>query len=163
MDDNAYDNGLEMRKGKTVLTTGAFEILHPGHVKLFEEAKKLGGENSRLVVVIARDETIRRRKGRDPILGEEARKYLVSMLKPVDEVILGYNPPSFEKVIEEVKPDIIVFGYDQDELMRQFKEFAEKRGLKLEIVKAEKYFSSDHSSTTEIVEKILHIFSKTDL
>ncbi len=154
------DNGLAMRKGKIVMTTGAFEILHPGHVKLFEEAKKLGGENSKLVVVIARDETIRRRKGREPILSEEARKYLVSMLKPVDEVVLGYTPPSFEKVIDEVKPDIVVFGYDQDELMNQFKEFAEKRGLKLQIVKARKYFSSDHSSTTEIVERIMQIFSK---
>ncbi len=142
------------------MTSGAFEIIHPGHIKLLEEAKKLGGEGSKLVVVIARDETIRKRKGREPILSEGVRRYLVSMLKPVDEAVLGYNPPSFEKVIEEIKPDIIVFGYDQDELMKRFKEFAEKRGLKIEIVKAKKYFSSDYCSTSEIAERIMRIFLK---
>ena len=147
-----------MRKGKIVLTSGAFELIHPGHVKLFEEAKKLGGEGSKLVVVLARDETIRKRKGREPILDEDTRKYLISMLKPVDEVILGYNPPSFEKIIEEVKPDIVVFGYDQDDIMKQFKHVAEKRGWRIEIVKARKYFSGC-CSTSEIAKRILKIFS----
>ena len=145
--------------GKRVLASGAFELIHPGHVRFLEEAKRIGGEGSKLIVVVARDETIRKRKGRDPILREEARRYVVSMLKPVDEAILGYVPFSFEKIIDEVKPDIIVFGYDQDELMNQFREFAEKRGLKLEIVKASRYFSSDHSSTTEIMKRIARIFS----
>jgi len=145
--------------GKRVLASGAFELIHPGHVRFLEEAKRIGGEGSKLIVVVARDETIRKRKGRDPILREEARRYVVSMLKPVDEAILGYVPFSFEKIIDEVKPDIIVFGYDQDELMNQFREFAEKRGLKLEIVKASRYFSSDHSSTTEIMKRITRIFS----
>lgn len=148
-----------MRKGKIVMTTGAFEIIHPGHVKLLEEAKKIGGEDSKLVVVVARDETIRRRKGREPILNEECRRYLVSMLKPVDEAILGYYPPSFEKIIEKIKPDIIVFGYDQDELMNEFLGFAEKQALKFDVVKAQKYSSPEYSSTTEIVEKIIRIFS----
>ncbi|MDW8021388.1 MAG: hypothetical protein RMI78_01995, partial [Nitrososphaerota archaeon] len=71
-----------------------------------------------------------------------------------------YYPPSFEKIIEKIKPDIIVFGYDQDELMRKFIEFAEKLGLKFEIVKAQKYSFSDYSSTTEIVERIKTILSK---
>lgn len=154
------DSELRMRKGKIVMTTGAFEIIHLGHIKLLEEAKKIGGEDSKLVVVVARDETIRRRKGREPILSEEDRRYLVSMLKPVDEAILGHYPPSFEKMIEKVKPNIIVFGYDQDELMREFVEFTVKRGLKFEIVKARKYSSSDYSSTTEIIERIKTIFSK---
>lgn len=151
---------MKAQRGKIVMTTGAFEIIHAGHVKLLEEAKKIGGENSKLVVVVARDETIRSRKGRDPILSEEDRKYLVSMLKPVDEVILGHYPPSFEKIIEEVKPDIVVFGYDQDELMNEFNEFVKRRGLKLEIVKAQKHSSQNCSSTTEIVERILRIFLK---
>lgn len=157
-----YNSVLRMRRGKTVLTTGAFEIIHPGHVKLFEEAKRIGGEGSRLVVVVARDETIRRRKGREPILNEEHRRYLVSMLKPVDKAILGHYPPSFEEVIKEVKPDIVVFGYDQDELMREFVEFAEKRGLKFDIVKAHKYSFPDYPSTSKIVEKIIRIFSEKD-
>jgi len=49
--------------GKVVLTTGAFDMLHPGHVKLLEEAKKLAGSDGKLVVLIARDETVRRNGG----------------------------------------------------------------------------------------------------
>ena len=107
--DQPYFSSTEM-VGKIVLTTGAFDMLHPGHIRLLEEAKKLAGSDGKLVVLIARDETVRRNKGRDPIFDEESRRYMVSMLKPVDEVILGYTPPSFEKVIERVKPDIVVFG-----------------------------------------------------
>jgi len=149
----------KMRKGKIVLTSGAFEIIHPGHIGLLEEAKRLGGEGSKLVVVVARDETVRKRKGREPVLGEEARRYVVSMLKPVDEAILGHSPPSFEKIIEQVKPDVVVFGYDQDELMKKFEEFAEKRGLNIEIRKAQKYFSHEPNSTSEIIRKIAKAFS----
>jgi len=145
------------KSGKRVLASGAFEILHPGHIKFLAEAKKIGGEGSKLIVVVARDETIKKRKGREPILDEESRKEIVSMLKPVDDVILGYTPPSFEKVMEEVKPDIVVFGYDQDELMNKFKEFAEKYELKVEIIKIQK-FPSNFSSTTEIIERIKNLF-----
>ena len=122
--------------GKIVLTTGAFDMLHPGHVKLLEEAKKLAGSDGKLVVLIARDETVRRNKGRDPIFDEESRKYMVSMLKPVDEVILGYTPPSFEKVIERVKPDMVVFGYDQERFRKEFERFCKERGIDVDIVVA---------------------------
>jgi len=138
---------------RRVLASGAFEILHPGHLRFLEEAKRLGGEGSRLIVVVARDETVRRRKGRDPILGEEARRYMVSRLKPVDEAILGYSPFSFEKVIEEVKPDIVVFGYDQEDLMRRFMEFVEEKRLKIRVVKLGRFSSSEPCSTTELLEK----------
>ena len=138
---------------KRVLASGAFEILHPGHLKFLEEAKRLGGEGSRLVVVVARDETVRRRKGRDPILGEEARRYMVSRLKPVDEAVLGCSPFSFEKIIEEVKPDIVVFGYDQEDIMRSFMEFVKKRGLRIEVVKLGRFSSPEPCSTTELLEK----------
>jgi len=143
--------------GKRVLASGAFEILHPGHIKFLAEAKKIGGEGSKLIVVIARDETIKERKRREPIMDEESRKEIISALKLVDEVILGHAPFSFEEVIEEVKPDIVVFGHDQDELMNQFKKFAKEHKLKVEIVKVQK-FSSNFSSTTEIVERIKRIF-----
>ena len=139
--------------GKVVLTTGAFDMLHPGHVKLLEEAKKLAGSEGKLVVLIARDETVRRNKGRDPIFDEEARRYMVSMLKPVDEAILGYTPPSFEKVIERIKPDIVVFGYDQEDLMRRFMEFVEEKRLKIRVVKLGRFSSSEPCSTTELIER----------
>jgi FAD synthetase len=149
------------RAGKRVLASGAFELLHPGHVRFLVEAKRVGGEGSRLVVVVARDETIRRRKGREPILGEEARKEIISMLKPVDEVILGHVPFSFEKVIEEVKPDIVVFGYDQEDLMREFMKFVECRGLNVKVVKLGKFSSQGPSSTSELIRRAAEIMSRS--
>lgn len=149
------------RAGKRVLASGAFELLHPGHVRFLVEAKRVGGEGSRLVVVVARDETIRRRKGREPILGEEARKEIISMLKPVDEVILGHVPFSFEKVIEEVKPDIVVFGYDQEDLMREFMKFVESRGLNVKVVKLGKFSSQGPSSTSELIRRAAEIMSRS--
>ena len=145
--------------GKVVLTTGAFDMLHPGHVKLLEEAKKLAGSDGKLVVLIARDETVRRNKGRDPIFDEESRRYIVSMLKPVDEVILGYTPPSFEKVIERVKPDIVVFGYDQEKFRKEFERFCRERGIDVDIVVARKYSLGRLNSSTEIIERILKLYN----
>ena len=145
--------------GKVVLTTGAFDMLHPGHVKLLEEAKKLAGPDGKLVVLIARDETVKRNKGRDPIFDEESRRYMVSMLKPVDEVILGYTPPSFEKVIERVKPDIVVFGYDQEKFRKEFERFCKERGVNVDIVVARKYSLGRLNSSTEIIERILKLYN----
>jgi len=143
--------------GKRVLASGVFELIHPGHLRFLEEAKRLGGEGAKLIVVVARDETVRRRKGRDPILGEEARRYIVSMLKPVDEAILGYAPLSFEKVIEQVKPDLVVFGHDQADLMKSFQELVQEKGLRIGVARVEKYSSYKPCSTTEIIEKISEI------
>ena len=145
---------------KRVLASGAFEIIHPGHIRFLDEAKKLGGGNSRLIVVVARDETIRRRKGREPLMEEESRRYVVSMLKPVDEVILGHSPFSFERVIEEVKPDIVVFGYDQEDLMKEFSRFIKSKGLKIRIEKLRKFSSPSPSSTSEIIERAVEIFKR---
>ena len=67
--------------GKTVLTSGAFDLLHYGHIHLLEEAKKLGGPNSRLVVIVARDETINRLKGKPPVIPEDQRRAVIEALK----------------------------------------------------------------------------------
>lgn len=149
--------------GKRVLASGTFELIHPGHLRFLEEAKRLGGEGAKLIVVVARDETIRRRKGRDPILGEEARRYIVSMLKPVDEAVLGYSPPSFEKVIKRVKPDLVVFGHDQADLMKSFQEFIRRKNLEIDVARVEKYSSYEPCSTTEIIEKISEVFGSERL
>ena len=54
------------RKKKVVLASGVFDLLHLGHVKFLEEAKKAGGPNSELVVIVARDSTVEKAKGRKP-------------------------------------------------------------------------------------------------
>ena len=48
----------------TILAAGCFDLLHYGHLRYLEEAKRLGGDGAFLVVVVARDSTIIKRKGR---------------------------------------------------------------------------------------------------
>ena len=74
-----------------VLASGVFDLVHYGHVRFIEEAKKIGGEGSRLVVIVARDKTVQKLKGRKPIISEDQRRAVIESLKPVDEAILGYE------------------------------------------------------------------------
>ena len=96
------------KKLKVVLTGGVFDILHAGHVYTLSEAKKHGDI---LVVAVARDEQVKKRKEREPIHSQEYRRMMVGALKPVDIAMLGFENP--EKMLELVKPSAIVYGYDQ--------------------------------------------------
>lgn len=140
-----------------VLTSGAFDIIHPGHIKMLWEAKKMGGKNSKLVVVLARDETIKKRKNREPTFDEKSRVFIVSNLKPVDQAILGFKKFSFDKVIKKVRPDIVVFGYDQIELMKEFKKYVKEKNLKIRIRRARHYKLGSINSTTDIIKKLKKI------
>ena len=97
---------------KKVMATGTFDLLHPGHGIYLNEAKKLGGEDAKLYVVIARDSTVEKRK-RYPIVGEQQRLELIKMIKGVDEAYLGNENGDFLKIVEEINPDIIAIGADQ--------------------------------------------------
>lgn len=145
-----------VRKGKIVLTTGAFDIIHPGHIKMLYEAKRLAGKGGKLVVVVARDETVRKNKGREPVFDEKERRMIVESIKPVDEAILGYRPFSFKKVLERVKPDIVAFGYDQERLMESFRKFCEENNIKkIRIVRLRKYKMGKINSSSDVLRRIL--------
>jgi FAD synthetase len=136
-----------MKNTKTVLATGAFDLLHYGHLKFLEESKKIGGKNSRLVVLVARDSTATRLKGKKPIMSENERRMLVASLKPVDEAVLGYRKFSIRKVIQRIRPDFIALGYDQDEVRKVVEKIANENGLKIKIVQIRRFGSPDLSSS----------------
>ena len=94
-------------KRKIVLASGTFDLLHLGHVKYLEEAKRAGGRNAELIVIVARDGTVEKRRGAKPIVPENQRRALVGSLKVVDDAILGYENFDIEKVIQKIKPDVI--------------------------------------------------------
>ncbi len=133
-----------------VMASGVFDILHPGHVLFLREAKKLGDE---LIVVVARDSTAAKLKHM-PIMREEVRRFLVESLKPVDRAILGHEDDMY-KTVEEIKPDIIVLGYDQRFDEREIEEECRKRGLEVKVVRLEKYGESDLNGTRKIISKIV--------
>ena len=128
--------------GKKVLAAGVFDLLHYGHLKYLEEAKKMGGKGAELIVVVARDSTVLKRKGHLPVMGEEHRRALVGALKLVDKAILGGTDLDTAKVIRKIKPDIVALGYDQDELAR----LIASQGGTTKVVRLKKY--GDVSSST---------------
>jgi FAD synthetase len=151
----------EKRVGKVVLTTGVFDILHTAHLALLKEAKALAGEGGKLVVLVARDSTVEKREGRRPIMPENDRLALVEALKPVDEARLGYSEGiSILRVLQDVKPDIVVFGYDQCDLESETKRIIAQEGLSIEVVRAKRYGSGSFDSSTKIKEKIVETWNR---
>ena len=90
----------KQNKKTVVLASGVFDLLHLGHVKFLEEAKKTGGKNAELIVIVARDSTVDETKGRKPIMSEAQRRALVESLKVVDEAVLGYENLDIGEVID---------------------------------------------------------------
>ncbi|MCS7127062.1 MAG: adenylyltransferase/cytidyltransferase family protein [Thaumarchaeota archaeon] len=140
-------------RARTVLTTGAFEIVHPGHVFLLRHARRLAGRRGKVVVVLASDATIRQRKGREPVMSERERLEVLSSLKYVDRVIVGYTPINFEKVLRRVRPDVVLFGYDQTAIEQEFRRFCEERGIGVRIARAPRAPYTPNLSTTLILNR----------
>lgn len=145
-----------MTKTVTVLASGVFDLVHYGHVRFIEEAKKIGGDESRLIIIVARDKTVRRLKGRKPIISEDQRRAVIESLKPVDEAILGYEDLSFEDTILKVNPDIIAMGHDQQLLEKQIRDFIKQRNLNIRVVRIGKFGREDLDSTSKIKRRILN-------
>ncbi len=139
-----------------VMTSGVFDILHPGHLFYLEEAKALGDE---LFVVVATDNTARDRK-HEPINLEEMRLRMVQSLKPVDEAFLGYYGDIY-KIVLEIKPDIIAIGHDQKHDPEQIVKDLKERGLDVKVVRLER-IDHDLNGTRKIIRKVIdwHIFQK---
>ncbi len=134
------------------MATGTFDLIHPGHGYYLEESKKLGGPDARLVVVVARESTVRARK-RVPIVPEKQRLKVVKMLKPVDDAILGSETDMFSTV-SKINPDIIAIGPDQNFDRDWLREELNKRGLEAEVVKVNGYHHSALDSSCKIIKKI---------
>lgn len=92
-----------------VFTNGCFDLLHPGHIDLLKRAKALG---TRLVVGINSDASVRRIKGPErPYTGERERAEILAAISAVDEVVI-FDEQTPERLIKELKPDVIVKGGD---------------------------------------------------
>ncbi len=98
------------KKGLTVgFTNGCFDLLHPGHIHILEEAKSLCDF---LVVGLNSDDSISRLKGKDrPIQQQEARAKVLSALACVDAVVI-FNEDTPYNLITSLQPDLIVKGAD---------------------------------------------------
>lgn len=132
-----------------VMASGVFDILHTGHISYLEQAKAMGDE---LVVVIACDSTVRKRK-HEPITPEAMRARIVGSLKPVDKAIVGTEGDMIDTV-RSIRPDVIVLGFDQTFDEVELASRLEAHGLKgIRVVRADEC-ADDLNATRRIVKKI---------
>ena len=116
---------------KIVLAGGVFDIIHPGHIHTLNAAKALGDV---LVVAIATDKIAQKMKKRPPLHNQELRRELVGCLSMVDNAIVGHEDNIFETV-KEVKPNIIVLGYDQVHQEKFIDDGCKRINIDVEIVR----------------------------
>ncbi|MDL2246637.1 FAD synthase [Methanobrevibacter sp. OttesenSCG-928-K11] len=136
-----------------VMASGTFDILHPGHGIYLQKSKELGGKDSKLVVVVARDSTVRKRK-RVPIVNENQRLELIKMLKVVDEAYLGIENQHILDIVEKINPDIIAIGADQTHNVEELQKAINERGLKAQVKRVKDYHKADLDSSCKIIKKI---------
>lgn len=127
----------------TVMCFGSFDVLHPGHLYFLKQAKSKG---DKLIVVIALDKTIEKVKGKKPKYNEKERREHVRGIPFVDKAVLGYETDPYE-IIEEINPDVICLGYDQDSYSENLKERLAERGMNPEIVRLGPYREDIYKSS----------------
>lgn len=148
------------KKRKIVLASGTFDLLHLGHVKYLEEAKRAGGRNTELIVIVARDSTVEKRRGTKPIVPENQRRALVGSLKVVDDAILGYEDFDIEKVIQKIKPDVVALGYDRSDIEQVVRNYMKEKGLMIKVVKIGKFEEEELNSSSKIKQKIIRHYKR---
>ena len=132
-----------------VMASGVFDILHTGHISYLEQAKALGDE---LYVVVASDNTVRKNK-HEPITPERMRVRIVSALKPVDVAMIGNDSGDMFAILDEVRPDVIVLGFDQKFDENTLSEELKKRGFDIAVKRADQS-GEDVEATRAIIKKI---------
>ena len=145
-----------------VLASGVFDLLHYGHIKFLEEAKRAGGKGTWLVVIVARDETVKRLKGFYPVIPEDQRRAVVEALDVVDEALLGFEDLDLDRVIQQVRPDIIAVGHDQDGILNQILKIKTGRELELDVVQVGRFGEEELNSSSKIKTKIVEGAKKVD-
>jgi len=126
---------------KKVMVFGTFDVLHEGHLAFFLEAKKYGNF---LIVVIAKDSSVKKMKGFLPQQNELERFENVKKQTLVDRAVLGYED-DFYRIIEEQKPTVLCFGYDQNKL--DVEKELKKRGIKVEMYTLSAHYPEKYKSS----------------
>jgi len=132
---------------KVVFTNGCFDLLHIGHIRYLQAAKKYG---DKLIVAINSDRSVREIKGeRRPIISENERAEIVAALDCVDRVVI-FDEPTPLSLINFLQPDVLVKGADWPEEKIVGREVVLSKGGKIIRIPV-----VEGISTTEIIKKIL--------
>lgn len=131
---------------RVVFTNGCYDILHPGHIHLLEQARSLGDV---LVLALNTDASVQRLKGPTrPLLSEQDRAALATHLEAVDAVTL-FDEDTPRELIAAVLPDVLVKGADWSHFIAGREEVEAAGGQVLALPLEVGY------STTHIIERAL--------
>jgi len=137
---------------RLVFTNGCFDILHYGHVKYLQDARRKGDY---LVVAVNSDSSIKKIKAKNrPVIPQADRLKTVAALESVDFVIL-FNEVNPLRLIKALKPDVLIKGADWSKQKIIGADFVQRYGGKVLTVNLVR-----GRSTSAIIEKIVRDFSK---
>ena len=135
---------------KKVLIAGTFDILHPGHIFLINEAAKLGD----VYIVVATDKNREIYSGVAPIVPEQQRLELMRSIKKVKEVKLGRHDNDTLKTVEEIGPDIILLGSNQRFSAEKLQTALKLKGMgHIEVRRLEKYYDKYKLHSSSLIKK----------
>ena len=135
---------MKLKSPTTVFINGCFDILHPGHIKLFESARSFGDH---VIVAIDSDRKVQEMKGPSrPIKSEYQRKTVLASIRYIDEVHVFDTKEELEALVKKIKPDIMIVGSD----------WKGKEVVGSQYAKELRFFDRiEDYSTTKIVENII--------
>ena len=135
------------RAGKSVVfTNGAFDLLHAGHVRCLQQARRLGGA---LIVGVNSDRSVRAGKGLSrPVIPEGERAEIVSALACVDAAVI-FDDDTPQAVIAALQPDVLVKGADWPDDAIVGRDIVEARGGRVVRISIEAGYS-----TTAVIARI---------
>jgi len=129
---------------KTVMAFGTFDLMHPGHEYFLRQAKKCGDF---LIVIIARDKTVKEVKGQLPEHNEKQRQKAISGLNLADQTVYGDKGLNKYQVINKYRPDIICLGYDQTYFVDGLKNKIKEYKLKTKIIRLKPFRPNEYKTS----------------
>ncbi len=141
---------------KKILVAGTFDLIHPGHLFLINEAAKLGD----VCVIVSTDKNRELYSGEAPIVPQEQRLEVIKGIKNVKVARLGRSDNDTLKTVEEINPDIILLGPNQKYDIATLEKGLKDHGLAhIKIQRLQSYYDKCELHSSRLIkQKILERF-----
>ncbi len=126
---------------RRVLIFGTFDVFHAGHQFVLSESAKQGTE---LIVAVARDAHVRILKNKNPVHDEQERLQSVLDQPNVTEALLSDKQLGTYEIVRKIKPDVIVFGFDQTALKDDLDRWLKEQNLPISLMTLAQFFYAPH-------------------
>ena len=125
---------------KKVMVSGTFDIVHPGHLHFFEQAKQYG---EHLSVVVAHDD----RSKKQLKFNQQERCWGLDILSMVDTVVKGNDTGNIFSILQIVEPHIICLGYDQEINEDELVQYIQSNGLDIKVIRCKAHMPEQFKSS----------------